>query len=40
MDAEGFEPEVLRGAGEWLRCVDEAAIDVSPERGVRARTSK
>lgn len=33
MDAEGFEPEVLRGAGEWLRCVDAAAIDVSPERG-------
>ncbi len=32
MDAEGFEPEVLIGAGKWLRYLDQVAIDVSPER--------
>jgi FkbM family methyltransferase len=32
MDAEGFEPEVLRGAGEWLRFLHVASVDVAPER--------
>lgn len=32
MDAEGFEPEVLRGAGSWLRHLQLAAVDVAPER--------
>jgi FkbM family methyltransferase len=32
MDAEGFEPEVLIGAGKWLKYLDQVAIDVSPER--------
>lgn len=32
MDAEGFEPEVLQGGGEWLKNLHTAAIDVAPER--------
>ena len=32
MDAEGFEPEVLEGGGNWLNKLDIVAIDVSPER--------
>lgn len=32
MDAEGFEPEVLEGAGDWLKNFTGVAIDVAPER--------
>lgn len=32
MDAEGFEPEVLEGGGDWLRQLDAASVDVAPER--------
>lgn len=32
MDAEGFEPEVLSGAGSWLRNLHVASVDVAPER--------
>lgn len=32
MDAEGFEPEVLEGGGDWLQHLDAASVDVAPER--------
>jgi FkbM family methyltransferase len=32
IDAEGFEPEVLRGAQTILRSVDHVAVDAGPER--------
>lgn len=32
MDAEGFEPEILNGFGEYIFEIDFLAIDVSPER--------
>jgi FkbM family methyltransferase len=32
MDAEGFEPEVLEGGGDWLKHLDAASVDVAPER--------
>lgn len=32
MDAEGFEPEVLEGANNWLQILSAVSIDVAPER--------
>lgn len=37
VEAEGAEPEVLRGAGEMLKSFDYVAVDCGPERGVEKR---
>ncbi len=37
VEAEGAEPEVLRGAGELLKCFDYVAVDCGPERGIEKR---
>lgn len=33
IEAEGFEPEVLEGCGETLKCTRYVAVDGGPERG-------
>lgn len=33
VEAEGFEPEILRGCGARLKDIDQIAVDCSPERG-------
>lgn len=40
MDAEGFEPEVLMGAGVDLRKISLASIDVGPERGGKTTSNE
>jgi len=32
LEAEGFEPEILKGAGESIKFIRKIAVDVSPER--------
>lgn len=34
LEAEGAEPEILQGAGDWLQRIDYITADVGPERGV------